>query len=60
MNHEEKTTNDIERKARKYLAGEAETSPAETANDAVDAKPHEDGKATEKAQVKTVSDVEKR
>ncbi|MGL9751183.1 MAG: hypothetical protein ACR5LC_08130 [Symbiopectobacterium sp.] len=42
-----------------HLAGEAETSPAETANDAVDAKPQEDGTATEKPQVKTVSEMEK-
>ncbi|EFW11039.1 hypothetical protein SSYM_0313, partial [Serratia symbiotica str. Tucson] len=59
MNHEEKTTDDVEREVRKHLAGEAETSPAETANDAVDAKPPEDGTATEKPQVKTVSDMEK-
>ncbi|WP_158302481.1 hypothetical protein [Sodalis glossinidius] len=48
MNHKEKTTDDIEREARKHLAGEAETSPAEIANDAVDAKPEEDGTTTEK------------
>lgn len=59
MNHEEKTTDDIEREVRKHLAGEAETLPAETANDAVDAKPEEDGTETEKPQVKTVSDMEK-
>lgn len=59
MNHEEKTTDDIEREARKHLTGEEETSPEETANDSVDAKPEEDGTATEKPQVKTVSDMEK-
>ncbi|ATW34844.1 VirB10/TraB/TrbI family type IV secretion system protein [Candidatus Williamhamiltonella defendens] len=59
MNHEEKTTDDIEREALKHLSGEEETSPEETAHDSVDAKPEEDGTATEKPQVKTVSDMEK-
>ncbi|WP_016857310.1 VirB10/TraB/TrbI family type IV secretion system protein [Candidatus Williamhamiltonella defendens] len=59
MSHEEKTTDDIEREARKHLTGEAETSPEETVHDSVDAKPEEDGTATQKPQVKTVSDMEK-
>lgn len=59
MNHEEKTTDDVEREVRKHLAGEAETSPVETDNDPVDDKPEEDGTAPEKPPVKTVSDMEK-
>lgn len=59
MSHEEKTTDDIEREAWKDLAGGAETLPAEIANDAIDAKPEEDGTATEKPRAKTVSEMEK-